>query len=304
MDSPGAVVRPVADRRAVAGVGRHARLELVFGRRNGRTVIRHAYAEPPFRAGRCFADDDGAHMIMASSAPGMFGGDNFTQHIVVEHGARVRLTSQSALQAHPSPNCEPAHLVSAYVVEDDAELTCEWDPLIPFAGARFDQRIVVRLAERARFVWSDALMSGRAFATSPGSGSGVASAGGERWAFAELSHELKVSRGASLEYLERYQLTPQHRQISRTWAAADACYFGTTLSSGQSVEAGRATDLHTNLKRIRAVRAAADRLDVHLLLVRLTAASGVAFREARALVRKALIESSPGLTRPVTVSIV
>lgn len=41
-------------------------------------------------------------MIMASSAPGIFGGDRFQQRIRLEPGARVRLTSQSALHVpHP-----------------------------------------------------------------------------------------------------------------------------------------------------------------------------------------------------------
>ena len=40
------------DRRGRPTVGRHARLELVFSMRRGRTVLAHAYAEPPFRVGR------------------------------------------------------------------------------------------------------------------------------------------------------------------------------------------------------------------------------------------------------------
>ena len=43
---------PAVDRRDAGEVGRHARLELVFAVRGGRTVLAHAYAEPPFRVGR------------------------------------------------------------------------------------------------------------------------------------------------------------------------------------------------------------------------------------------------------------
>lgn len=295
MDSAGAVVRPphqlIKDRRETASVGRRARLELVFGCRGGRTILKHAYAEPPFRAGQCFADGNGAHMIMASSAPGIFAGDGLTQHILVERGARVRLTSQSALQVHPSPASEPARLVSTYTVEDDAQLGCDWDPLIPFACARFDQRIDVRLAERASLFWSDAFMCGRVMAhpasadrASPGYGV----ARGERWAFAELSHELKISRAESLEYMERYRLTPEGGRPDRAWVAGDACYFGTTVSSGRIVEPARAAELQADLARVDTVRAAADRLHARLLLVRLMAESGARFREARALAARSL----------------
>ena len=47
------------DERSLSVVGRHARLELAFGYRNGRTVLAEAYAEPPFRVGRCFAEGEG-----------------------------------------------------------------------------------------------------------------------------------------------------------------------------------------------------------------------------------------------------
>lgn len=271
MDSAGAAVRSVRDQRSTASVGRAARLELVFGFRDGRTFLKHAYAEPPFRAGCCFGDGDGVHFIMAWSAPGIFGGDSLTQRIVVERGARVRLTSQSALQAHRSPGGETASIASSYQVDDGGELRCEWDPLIPFAGARLEQRIEIGLAGRAALLWSDAFMNGR-------------EGSGERWAFEALSHELKVVRDASLEYVERYRLTPQDRRTDRAWVAGDAAYFGTVLSSGRIVEPSAVVALHDELSRLDRVRAAADRLDARLLLVRLMAAGGAMFRDARTLV--------------------
>ena len=104
-------------------VGRHARLELVFGCRDGRTVLTHAYAEPPLRVGRCLR---GGRRRCTSSWPrrprASSAATALTQQIVVERGARVRLTSQSALQVHRSPSGDTARLSSTYRVEDDAEL--------------------------------------------------------------------------------------------------------------------------------------------------------------------------------------
>ena len=129
------------DERLPSVIGRHARLELAFAYRHGGTVLAHAYAEPPFRVGRCFPEGDGVHMILTSSAPGVFGGDHF-QHIVrVGRGARVRLTSQSALQVHPSRDGATAHVRSSYHVDEDAHLYCHWHPQIPFADARIEQRL-------------------------------------------------------------------------------------------------------------------------------------------------------------------
>ena len=260
------------DERPFSLVGRHARLELAFGCRNGRTVLAEAYAEPPFRVGRWFAEGEGLHMIVASSAPGAFGHDCLQQIVRVGPGARVRLTSQSAMQVHPSPDGAIAQLRSSYLVEDGAHLHCDWHPLIPFVEARIDQRIEINIAGGGCLYWSDAMMCGR-------------QARGERWKFASLAHELAVSRDGSLEYLERYRIQPNEVNLSRRWAAGDASYLGTTLMTGRPIEPAIAERLHVELGRFAGVRAAADVLDDRLLLVRLASAFGPAFHEARRWVR-------------------
>jgi len=261
------------DRRAASDVGRTARLELVFSMRRGRTILSHAYAEPPFRTGTVFPDDGGARLILAWSAPGIFGGDRLDQHIRIEPGASVSLASQSALQAHPSPTGHLATLETTIDVGEEAELRCEWDPLIPFPGARFSQRIAIRLATNAVLYWSDAFMSGR-------------EGRGERWMFDALAHELAVSRGGSLAYLERYRLEPAAQALSGRWTASDACYFGTVLAIGTSP--GPSGTLHDQLSSFEGVRAAVDSLDADVTVVRLMACQGTAFHDARALVRRAL----------------
>lgn len=261
------------DCRDTRQVGRNARLELVFTVRGGRTVLAHAYAEPPFRAGRCFPDGDGLHMILASSAPGIFGGDALTQTIVVEEGARVRLSSQSAAQLHPVSDAAVAHLRSTYEVASGARLHCRWDPLIPFAGAVLDQQIAITLAPDAELCWSDALMNGR-------------SGRGERWLFTSLRHELRVSRGGVLEYLERYRLTPAEDPVDGAWSTADAQFFGTTIVTGRFVEAGEPDRLSGAVDSVGGVRAAADRLADALLVVRLMSPSGARFHEARSLLQR------------------
>jgi len=255
------------DERAPSAVGRHGRLDLAFVYRNGRTVLAEAYAEPPFRVGRWFVEGEGLHMILTSSAPGAFGHDCLRTTIRVGCRARVRLTSQSALQVHPSPDGATAHLQSRYFVDDGAHLHCHWHPMIPFADARIDQRIDVKIAGGGYLYWSDALMSGR-------------QARGERWRFASLAHEIAVCRDGSLEYLERYRIRPGDA-VFRTWAAGDAAYLGTTLITGRPIVPGVAEQLHVELGRLAGVRAAVDRLDDRVLLVRLLSVFGPAFHAAR-----------------------
>jgi urease accessory protein len=260
------------DERSLSVVGRHARLDLGFVYRNGRTVLAEAYAEPPFRVGRWFAEGEGLHMILVSSAPGAFGHDRLRQIVRIGRGARVRLTSQSAMQVHPSPDGAIAYLESSYHLEDGAHLHCDWHPLIPFADAQIEQRIDVNIGGGGSLYWSDALMSGR-------------QARGERWKFTSLAHELAVSREGSLEYLERYRIQPNKGDVSRPWVADDASYLGTTLMTGRPIEPGAAERLHIELGRLAGVRAAVDLLDARVLLVRLLSALGPAFHEARRWIR-------------------
>jgi urease accessory protein len=154
-------------------------MELVFAYRRGRTVLAHAYAEPPLRVGRLLDAGPIAQMILVCGGPGVFAGDRLEQRVRVEPGARVLLISQAALQVHPGEATDPAALDSSYDVAPDGTLDCFWDPLIPFAGSRLRQRIALRVAEGGQLFWSDALMSGRA-------------ARGESWRFESIHHELRA----------------------------------------------------------------------------------------------------------------
>lgn len=255
------------DLRATSDVGRHARLHVAFASREGRTRLASSYAEPPFRVPTGFADGKaGLHAILASSAPGIFGGDRFTQTVEIRSGARVRLTSQSAPQVHPSRDNAVACVEARYEVEAGACLHCTWAPVIPFAGAHLEQRSTIDLAGDAELFWSDAVMAGR-------------QASGERWAFARLAHELQVRRDGGLIYLERYAIEGSP-SASRAWIADGACYFGTVLIVGPRACTSPGA-LHDELNRMVDMRASVDSLAADVLLVRLTSASGTAFHDAR-----------------------
>lgn len=271
MDSTRAAVRPLnsADRRPPDAIGRSARLELVFGVRRGRTVLCHGYAEPPLRVGFPLTVGDQAHLILASSAPGVFGGDTFEQHIVLEPGARVRLSSQSALQVHPAHNGGTARVRGVYDVGADAELRCDWDPVIPFAGSRLDQRSTVFVAPSGRLLWNEGFMAGR-------------EGRGERWQFAVMRQELRVVRGDALEYLERYQIVPAEGRERGPWVAGDCSYFGTVVALGWPARPERAESLHVRLAGFTGLHWAVDCLGPSALLARLASERGPAFHEARA----------------------
>jgi len=298
------------DTRAAEAIGRHARLELCFEARRGRTILARSYAEPPLRIGRVHDLDGAAYVILVCSGPGIFGGDTYKYCVHVARGARVVLTSQSALQAHPAspaafqpasspaafqpssslsalrpsvpaflPTCPPALCRHTYVVEDEAELHCDWDPLIPFAGARLDERFSLDVARGGRLFWGDALMAGRVCR-------------GEAWRFESLSHELALRTDRRLSYLERYTIVPVERRVERPWIAGGARYIATSLvhhpdACGEVAEAWQhesaaAADHNT-------VQVAVDAVAPGLIVARFLSPDGAPFARARASYRAAVL---------------
>ena len=243
-------------------------------------MLARSYAEPPFRVGPALDADGAAYLIIVCAGPGVFGGDDLRQSIHVGRGARVVLTSQSALQIHPSIDASTATLRHEYRVDEDGELHADWDPAIPFAGARLDQRIAIDLADGARLFWSDALLAGRA-------------GRGEAWRFASLSHELRLHARGALAYLERYALTPDGR-MTRAWVAGKATHSGTTLVAHPGATPAAAAELHASLQSSYApdVMTAVDCLQDGLILTRLLSASGNRFASAREMLR---IRSLPSI---------
>jgi len=268
------------DSRGASEIGRRARLELVFEARGARTAIARAYAEPPFRIGRSFDVDGAAYVILVCSGPGVFAGDALDLSIRVRPGARVILASQSALQVHPSAASTPAVIRHQYVVEGDGELQAHWDPVIPFASARLDQRFELQIDEPSRLYWSDALMSGRVDRA-------------ETWSFACVAHELRLRVGTNLKYLERYALQPHERSMMHPWVGSGMHYMATALTHHDGITPETAELLQREIETggdVR-VRAGVDLLDSRLVIGRLLASCGAPFASVRASYRQLVMRS-------------
>lgn len=276
---------------AGALVGRAARLELAFEARGGRTVVAHAYAEPPFRVGRSFDVDGAAYVILVCCGPGVFAGDELQQSVHVARGARVMMTSQSALQVHPSAATTAARVHQQYTVDAGAELHCHWDAVIPFSRARLEQRFDIRLHASSRLYWSDALMSGRVER-------------GERWQFDEIGHELRLAVDDRLTYLERYRVRPlggrestardpyrSPSPLQHPWVCGAANYFSTLLIHDNRATAAAAEALHRTLSAVPRTAGAVDAVEPGLIVGRLTASDGGPFASGRATLRHCALEA-------------
>jgi urease accessory protein len=165
-----------------------------------------------------------------------------------------------------------------YTVEDDGELHCQWDPVIPFAAARLDQRFDLRIAESSRLYWGDALMAGRV-------------SRGEVWQFQSLAHELQLRVGSASAYLERYTLAPGDRAIERPWVCAGALYLATALVHHAGATAETADALHREVAELAGVRAGVDLIAPRLVLARFLAGNGAPFGRARASYRTLALRS-------------
>ncbi len=182
---------------APSPVGQQATLSLTFAAKQGRTFLEHARIEAPLKVTRPYWPDDtgAAHVILMSPAPGIFGGDAWTLRVHVRSGATVRLTPQGALRVHPSAQPAPAHQQVELMVEDDAALSWEMEPVIPFRNAQLLQTVHLQVAPTARLLYWDAFCSGRVMH-------------GETWAFQQLSQDLRCQQDERLLLRDCFNLTP------------------------------------------------------------------------------------------------
>ena len=173
--------------RPASDIGRVARLELVFACRGGRTVLAHAYAEPPFRVGRLLhVGPRRPKMILVCSGPGVFAGDRLEQRVRVERGARVLLVSQAALQVHPAAAASPGvNRWRPYEIEDEADRsTASGIRSFHSRPRAWNNGSACESPGAAGCSGAMRLMSGR-------------TGHGESWQFEEIGHELRLHRSTA-----------------------------------------------------------------------------------------------------------
>ena len=177
-------------------VGRVGRLRLHYATRDGRTIIARSHCTSPWHLlPPIYLDDTGAaYTLLVNPSGGLVGGDCLSIDMKVDEGAHVLISAPSANRVYRS---------EGEVSVQDIELTVgpgaivEWLPeqTIPFAGSRFRQRLHATLAPGATILLWDAIASGRI-------------ARGERWAFATLENDIRITTASGSGLLERYALDP------------------------------------------------------------------------------------------------
>lgn len=135
------------------------RLEFQFNRSTGRTHLVSSHQEPPLRVVRAFEHDDGAALVhLHNVSGGLLSGDDLSLVAEVGPEARVQVTTAGATRIYrPRAGEGVARQSSEITVGEGALLEYVPDPMIPFAGARFSQRITIRLAPQAGLFWWEIL---------------------------------------------------------------------------------------------------------------------------------------------------
>ena len=121
---------------------------------------------------------------------------------------------------------------------------------------------------------------------------------GEAWRFTSLAHELRLSVGSKLAYLERYTLAPAERGVQHPWTAADARYLATALVRHPNATKETVDMLHHGIAALEGVNAGVDLVETGLAVARFMGAHGATFSRARASYRTLAVHSIFGRPEP------
>lgn len=185
----------------LSDVGRVGRLDLRYERQGQRTILSHARSSSPWHLfPPMYLDASGcAFTSLVNPSGGIVAGDHLSIHASLERGAHAVLSTPSANRVYRSSGDDARQTVDLSVASG---AILEWFPevTIPFAGSRFTQRMDVRLATNSIALIWDSLASGRI-------------ARGERWAFASLRNEIRITTASGAQLLERYAVQPEQGQV-------------------------------------------------------------------------------------------
>ncbi|MBF0097221.1 MAG: urease accessory protein UreD [Magnetococcales bacterium] len=201
-----------------------ARLELLLGQRQGRTVLLRRQHQGPFLVQKALypEGDSPCHLILLHPPGGMAAGDTLALHLQMEEGSHLLLTTPGAGKWYRSSagvSRQELHLQLA------PQAVVEWLPQenIFFSGCHAHLSLQVTLAEQAVFLGLDMQQFGRR-------------ASGERFPEGIVRQRCTIHQGERLLWREQGAL-----QGGSPWQEAEAGLAGFAVS-GSLLLAGVAVD--------------------------------------------------------------
>lgn len=255
--------------------------------------------QPPLRVVRAFHLDDGTALThLHNLSGGVLGGDQLEIEVEVGPRARVQLTSTGATRVYRHRAGMPDALQQTRVhVGTDGLLEYLPDPLIPFAGARYQQATRIDLAPGAGLFWWEQMAPGRA-------------ARGEVFAFERVGLALDLTAAGRPLALERASLEPQMRPLTSLARLGAYRHLATFYICRVGLDAGEWLALEAQLNEVADQLALPDEvcwgvstLPAHGLVVRGVSCSGRTLTSGLAtfwrVARRTLYGEEPVLPRKV-----
>jgi urease accessory protein len=196
---PGALPRG----HGVPGMGR-----LAFRRAGteGKTALSAALATSPLRVLTPRNHGSATWVFLASLGGGLVDGDRIDVDVDVGRGAFALVGTQASTKVYRSPRGCSQHLAAR--LAEGAFLALVPDPVVCFAGARYEQRTDVALALGASVLVLDGYTCGR-------------SARGERWAFSRYAARTTIARDGVAAAIDATLLDPSHGPLGERMGRFD-----------------------------------------------------------------------------------
>ncbi|MFI0423586.1 urease accessory protein UreD [Spongiactinospora sp. 9N601] len=152
------------DTLPVGSPGKVGLLDLAFARRGGRTELVRHYQKTPLQIMRPLYYDqdrpDLPYVIVMSSGGGVLQGDRYRMDLSCGAGASLHVTTQAATKVYRMEQDYATQLVTISA-GPGAYLEYLPDPVIPYAGSRFYQRVELDVDRSASVLVAETVLAGR-----------------------------------------------------------------------------------------------------------------------------------------------
>jgi urease accessory protein len=226
-----------------------AQLHLAFSAAGGGTQLRCVQQDPPWKVVRAFPNPAGESLVHLNNVSGgVFGGDRLRLHIELAPRAAAQITTTGSTRVYRArEDAADALQVSEIHLGEGAYLEYLPESVIPFRGARFEQRTDVHLEPGATLLWWEMIAPGRV-------------AGGEAFAYASLRIDTRIwSQGRPI-YIDRMSVHPQRQTLSSLARFGKFRYLTSFMICRSHEDAATWIALEPLLRQISQQRSHADTL--------------------------------------------
>jgi urease accessory protein len=251
-------------------IGRHGYASVRFERSRGRTILKDSFSKVPLQIIRPLYPEgaEPAHLTLINPTGGSVGGDHLEAEFSLGEGAQVLCTTQGATRIYRTAG-EPVVSQMRIRMEKDSVLEFIPDPILPFAGSRYRQEVVLDLDEGARLLYAETLYPGRV-------------AMGEFFDYSEVALRFNARLNGVLLLTDAMEICPERQAPESLGLFEPYPYLGTfyALGGGEVALESAAEEVEDLLSDAEGITGGVSRLEGPGVIVRWLATSPVRLRWA------------------------